>query len=84
MTTDWTDWTDFDTRLIIRYIRIIRVRSNSFSPAKVLLFPDIRKFMNYIYQFSLGFSFGIYRDKIFIYPYNPLDPCSFLKKFYMF
>ena len=37
----------------------IKILNNSFPPAKVLLFPDIRKFMNYIYRFSLGFSFGL-------------------------
>ena len=38
---------------------LIKILNNSFSTAKVLLFPDIRKFMNYIYRFSLGFSFGL-------------------------
>ena len=44
--------------LEIRTKILIKILNNSYSPAKVLLFPDIRKFMNYIYLFSLGFSFA--------------------------
>ena len=45
--------------LEIRTKILIKILNNSYSPAKVLLFLDIRKFMNYIYRFSLGFSFGL-------------------------
>ena len=44
--------------LEIRTKILIKILNNSFSTAKVLLFPDIRKFMNYIYRFSLGLLFG--------------------------
>ena len=35
--------------LEIRTKILIKILNNSYSTAKVLLFPDIRKFMNYIY-----------------------------------
>ena len=44
--------------LEIRTKILIKILNNSYSTAKVLLFLDIRKFMNYIYRFSLGFSFA--------------------------